>query len=182
MKRSRKNVFQRIFIIGIGFSSFLLPATVFAHCPLCTAGAGLITLGAYWLGVNGLTIGVFLGAFAVAMGLWIARIIKKKYLIYQDAILGVFSWITTILPLKMLLSDYTSIYINWRGPYGSLLNRTYPINLFLVGSFTGGILIFLTPRLSRFITEYRGITLPYQGVLLTLALLGIISIITQFIL
>lgn len=163
--------------------SFLLfPAAALAHCPLCTAGAGLVALGAYWLGVNGLTIGVLLGAFAVALGLWIARLIKKKYIPHQDSAIGVVSWLTTLLPLKMLLSDYTSVYINWSGSYGSLLNRTYPINLFLVGGVIGGILIYLTPFISRVITEKRGQAVPYQGVILTFALLIVTSLITQFIL
>ena len=106
-------------VAGVSISGLLFPAVALAHCPLCTAGAGLAAIGAYWLGVNGLTVGVLLGAFAMALGLWVARLIKKKYLPQQDNAIGVFSWLTTIIPLKMLLSDYTSIYINWSGSYGS---------------------------------------------------------------
>lgn len=167
---------------GISISTLLFPAAALAHCPLCTAGAGLVAIGAYWLGVNGLTIGLLLGAFAVALGLWIARLIKKKYVPQQDNLIGIFSWLTTLLPLKMLLSDYTSIYINWSGSYGSLLNRTYPINLFLVGGIIGAVVIYSAPFLSRTITERRGKMMPYQGVAMTLALLIVMSLITQFVL
>ena len=169
-------------VAGVSISGLLFPAVALAHCPLCTAGAGLAAIGAYWLGVNGLTVGVLLGAFAMALGLWVARLIKKKYLPQQDNAIGVFSWLTTIIPLKMLLSYYTSIYINWSGSYGSLFNRTYPVNLFLVGGVIGGLLIYLAPSLSHMLTERRGKTVPYQGMIITFSLLILISLITQFIL
>jgi len=169
-------------IVVVGISGLLFPTVALAHCPLCTAGAGLAALGAYWLGVNGLTVGVLLGAFAAALGLWIARLIKKKYIPQQDNVIGVFSWLTTILPLQMLLSDYTSIYINWSGSYGSLFNRTYPVNLFLIGGVVGGIVVYIAPSLSRAISEYRGRTIPYQGIIATFSFLILISLITQFIL
>ena len=172
----------KLVIIATGMGGLIFPTVALAHCPLCTAGAGIVALSAYWLGVNGLTIGVLLGAFAVALGLWIARLLKKKYIPQQNNVIGVFSWLTTILPLKMLLSDYTSIYINWGGSYGSLFNRTYPINLFLVGGVIGGLLIYIAPSLSRFTTERRGKTVPYQGMIITFTLLILVSLITQFVL
>lgn len=172
----------RLLFGGIGLGGLLFPAAALAHCPLCTAGAGLVAVGAYWLGVNGLTIGALLGAFATALGLWIARLIKKKYIPQQDNAVGAFSWLTTLLPLKMLLSDYTSIYINWGGSYGSVFNRTYPINLFLVGGVIGAIIVFAAPTLSRAITERRGETIPFQGIIITFTLLLATSLITQFLL
>lgn len=172
----------QLIIIATSTVSLALPTAALAHCPLCTAGAGIVALSAYWLGVNGLTIGVLLGAFAMALGLWIARLVKKKYIRQQDTAIGIFSWLTTLLPLKMLLSDYTSIYINWGGSYGSLFNRTYPINLFLVGGVIGGIIIYVAPSASRMATERRGKTIPYQGMIITFTLLILVSLITQFVL
>lgn len=172
----------RLFVGGISLSALLAPAAASAHCPLCTAGAGLAALGAYWLGVNGLTVGVLLGAFAVALGFWVARLVKKKYIPRQDAVIAAFSWLTTLLPLKTLLSDYTSIYVNWSGTYGSWLNRTYPINRFLLGGVIGGAVIYAAPAISRAITARRGQTAPYQGIIVTFGLLLLISLITQFIL
>ena len=169
-------------LLAVVGAALFSPLPALAHCPLCTAGAGLVAIGAYWLGVNGLTIGVLLGAFAFALGLWIGRLIKKKYIPEQDNAIGVFSLLTTILPLQMLFSDYTSIYINWFGGYGSIFNRTYPINLFLVGGLIGAFLIYIAPALSKSIAARRGKLIPYQGVILTLALLVLISLITQFLL
>ena len=167
-------------VLGTLFFSYPLAAR--AHCPLCTAGAGLVAIGAYWAGVNGLTIGLWLGAFAMALGLWIARLVKRKYFRFQYMAIWAFSWATTLPPLKMLLSDYTSIYINWGGDYGSLFNRTYPINLFLIGGVLGAVIIHVSPSLSKLISAYRGRTLPYQGIVITFILLLFVSLITQFIL
>ena len=106
---------------------------------------------------------------------------KKKYIPYQDELIGVFSWLTTLLPLKMLMSDYTSVYINWGGEYGSIFNRTYPVNLFLVGGFIGGLILYVSPGLSRVVTKYRGKKIDFQGIIVTFSLLVLISLITQFI-
>lgn len=165
---------------GASLAGVLMPAVALAHCPLCTAGAGLVALGAYWLGVNGLAIGVLLGGFALALGLWLGRLIKKKYLPQQDNLIGAFSWLTTLIPLRGLLADYTSVYLNWSGAYGSLFNRTYPINLFLVGGLIGGAVIYLAPPLSRALSARRGKTIPYQGIMITIALLLMVSLISQF--
>lgn len=170
------------FLAGlISLAALTAPAVASAHCPLCTAGVGLAALGAYKLGVSGLTIGLLIGAFAVALGLWLGRMITKKYVPEQNNIIAVFSWLTTVLPLQMLLSDYTSIFINWNGPYGSWLNRTYLINLFLVGAVLGAIIIYLAPRLSRFMASRRGRTVPFQTMIITFALLLAASLIAQFI-
>lgn len=176
----RKIKWLPFFIGVISIIAISLPVTALAHCPLCTVGVGLAALGAYWLGINGLTVGLLIGAFAAALGLWLGRLITKKYLPGQDNAIAVFSWLTTVLPLQTLLSDYTSIFINWSGPYGSWLNRTYLINLFLVGAVLGASLVYLSPRLSRFIARQRGTTFPFQTMIITFALLLLASLITQF--
>lgn len=64
-----------IFLLAIALFSVTaaaLPRATFAHCPLCTIGAGAAAVGAAWLGVSYMVIGVFLGAFGLAIGLWTA--------------------------------------------------------------------------------------------------------------
>ena len=177
----KKTAWSRLFLGGIILAALAFPSAALAHCPLCTAGAGLAALGAYWLGINGLTVGLLIGAFAVALGLWLGRMIAKKYLPGQNNLIAVFSWLTTVLPLQTLLSDYTSIFINWSGSYGSWLNRTYLINLFLVGGIIGAILVYLAPRFSRFLSCRRGKTIPFQSMIITFALLLVASLITQLV-
>lgn len=170
------------FFIGItSMIAFASPGAALAHCPLCTAGVGLAALSAYKLGVSGLTVGLLIGAFAVALGLWLAKMVTKKYLPGQNNAIAILSWLTTVLPLQMLLSDYTSIFINWSGSYGSWLNRTYLVNLFLVGAVLGALLVYLAPRLSQFIAQRRGKTFPFQTMTITFVLLLLVSLITQFV-
>ncbi|MDP2708863.1 MAG: hypothetical protein Q8O93_02330 [bacterium] len=177
----KKTIWPRLLFGGFSLIALASPAAALAHCPLCTAGAGLVALGAYKLGVSGLTVGLLIGAFAVALGLWLGKIITKKYLPGQNNIITVFSWLTTVLPLQTLLSDYTSIYISWSGDYGSWLNRTYPINLFLVGGILGAIIVYQASPLSKFIAKRRGKNMPFQTMAVTFALLLLASLITQFI-
>lgn len=155
-----------------------------AHCPLCTIGAAVAAGGAAYLGVHTAVIGVFIGAFAVSTGWWIGRLIKRQYIPYQIPALIIFSFLATILPLLSLFSsanDVTGWYVSMAGDYGSLLNRTYIINLFLVGSLLGGLVVSVTPWLSKKISEARnGKMIPYQGIILTLSLLLLVGFVLQF--
>jgi hypothetical protein len=154
--------------VGLAVFSLFVSAPAHAHCPLCTAGAGVAALGAAKLGMGPMSIGIFLGAFAVAIGLWFARFLKKQYLPKQRALLAVLSFATTIFPLQVVLADNTSLYLSFWGEYG----KTFVINLFLVGAILGGVLILLSPYLSRKLALARGGEIyPFQGMTITLALL-----------
>lgn len=155
-------------LTGLLTLQLLLPATAYAHCPLCTAGAGVVALGAAKLGVGPISVGIFLGAFAVALGLWVARLLKKQYVPKQKQVLAIFSFATTILPLQTVLADYTSVYVPFWGEYG----KTLLINTFLIGGIIGGVLILLSPYLSRKLALARGGAMyPFQGMVITLLLL-----------
>lgn len=165
---------------------FILPLflikNVQAHCPLCTIGAATAAGGAAYLGVNNAIIGIFIGAFAVSMGFWISRLIKKQYIPFQSFLIILSSFLTTVIPLLPIVKSIYPVYISLAGSYGSLLNRTYIINLFLLGSVLGALTVSITPWLSNKITNYRhGRILPYQGVLLTLILLLITSVVIEVI-
>ena len=150
----------------------------FAHCPLCTAGAGIVAFGAVELGMGPMSVGIFLGAFAVALGLWIARFIKKQYIPRQKAVLVIFSFATTIFPLQHVLADYTSLYLSFWGEFG----KTLLIDLFVVGGMMGGLLMLSTPYLSGRLTLARGGDMyPFQGVVITLVLLVSAAVIVELV-
>lgn len=166
------------------FFSLALVKSAYAHCPLCTVGAAAAAGGAAWLGVSKIVIGVFIGAFAVSIGWWVSNLIKKQYVPFQRPLIILFSFVTTIFPLlgmEVMRSNYP-LLVSFFGDYGSLLNRTYILNLFLIGSVIGGFIVSLTPWLSRKITIIRdGKMIPYQGILLTFALLIVSSAIIEVI-
>lgn len=155
---------------------------VHAHCPLCTAGAAAAAGGAAWLGVSHSVIGVFIGAFAISTGWWVSRMIKKQFIPFQHWILLIVSFALTVIPILTLFADNPyPIYISWGGDYGTIFNRTYLLNLFLIGSIIGGFIVAIAPWLSERMTALRnGKMLPYQGLTITFALLFLISLVLQF--
>lgn len=176
--------YKTITISGIlvGALAFV-PKLASAHCPLCTIGAGFLAVFAASIGVSPAVIGVFIGAFALALGLWIARMIKKKIIIYQDALLALVIFLTTVIPIMPFVQQDKSFYIAIMGEYGTLLHNTYMVNLFLAGSIIGAILLFISPHVSSKLSNVRnGQTWPYQGLGITFGLLIVAALIFQFLL
>ena len=154
----------------------------FAHCPLCTGGAGAAAALAALLGFKLGAIAVFMGSFAVAVSLWLPKKIKKKYFKHQDLALFWVAYLSTLAPMYPLLrGDYVSRYVAWSGDYGSLLNRTYILDLFFVGTIAGSLIVYFSPRLSAYISKQRGGKIVrFQGIILTFLLLIVVSVIMQF--
>src|SRR3989338_8723108 len=165
-----KRAFAKAALIPLSFAAFA-PA-VSAHCPLCTAGIALAAGGAVYMGVNKAVIGIFVGAFAISTGWWVARLIKKKLFRFQDTAIIFLSFLLTVLPLYPLLDQVTGFPIYWFGDYGSIFNKTYLIHISLVTSIIGGLIILLAPWLSKRISSLRGDKVfPFQGIVLSILLL-----------
>ncbi|MBT3865779.1 hypothetical protein HOF78_01605 [Candidatus Woesearchaeota archaeon] len=168
---------------GLLLAFLALPKAVSAHCPLCTIGAGAAAAGAAYLGVSGFIIGLFIGAAGLALGLWTSKLIKKKYIPFQSAIIALIIFLSITIPVLPLIQSYSSIYISWFGDYGSLLNKTYLINLFLIGSIFGALILSATPYLSKKLTKLRsGKFIPFQGIILTFSILVVVALLSEVIL
>ncbi len=163
------------------FLSILLAGFVSAHCPLCTAGAGAAAVGAAWFGVDKAIIGLFIGAFAMSMGMWFSRIIKKQYINNQKTLIIGLVFLATLLPLLPVFSSIQGFYLGISGEYGSWLNRTYAINASLLTSLIGGIIVFISPSLNNLIKKIIGNSMPFQGIILTFSFLLIAALIIQFV-
>ncbi len=160
------------------FISVLIPRATMAHCPLCTAGAGALALIAASLGVPGLIVATFVGGFALAMGMWIARMIKKKYFPGQDQAVTLATYLLTIIPLWPVLVDYKALYIPALGI--DKYAETIPVNIYLVGSLLGGLILFGSPYLSKWVSKTAGKQLfPFQGIVITLILLGLLPLLVD---
>ncbi|MEK7529152.1 MAG: hypothetical protein AAB592_05280 [Patescibacteria group bacterium] len=167
--------------ITLGINAILVRVAA-AHCPLCTIGAGTAALAASWLGVSSFSIGIFIGAFGLATGLWIGGLLKKKINLfrYQTPIIGIVSLILTVLPLRELFYDNSSIYLSLFGDYGTWLNRTYYVDKFIVGSIVGAVILWIAPYLSKKLSVIRnGRIFPYQGIILSFLLLFIFSVLFE---
>lgn len=155
---------------------------VSAHCPLCTAGAAAAAGGAVWLGVSKIVVALFIGAFAMSMGLWFSNIVKKRYIKLQKTLIVLIVFLSTVLPLIPIFSITQPLFISLWGNYGSLFNRTYLINLSLLSNVFGGLIVFASPHISNSITKLRkGKMLPFQGVVITLLILIVIGVVIQLV-
>jgi len=170
-------------LLSVPLVLLLLPAAVRAHCPLCTLGAGAMVIGAQYYGVHDAVLGVLIGAFAVATGWWASRWrwLKKERIPYQKWVIVIAAFLLTIIPIKPMFTAIAPLYISLAGGYGTLLNRTYIINWYLFGSLIGGVIVAFTPLLSKIITKLRHKALPFQGILLTLTLVGLAAGIIQWV-
>lgn len=171
---------KKLLLYLILLLSWFFPASVFAHCPLCTVGAAAAGGIAYWLGVSVPVIGIFLGASSLSLGWWVAKGIKRKFFPLQTEIITAGFFASVIIPLLPLFTEYTSVYVALSGAYGSWLHRVYLINLFLLGSLLGAIIAFISPTVSKLVTKVRqGRFIPYQGIAVMFALLGIASLVAE---
>ena len=169
----KKNSLTLIF----GALLIFLIENVSAHCPLCTIGAGAAAAGAVWLGISKVVVGLFIGGFAMSMGLWMSRIVKKKYFKFQAPLIVIGVFLLTFVPLIPIFTVVGPLYLFFIGEYGN----TYAVNYSLFSGLFGGLIVFSSPILSKKIAKKRnGKIIPFQGVLLTLTFLVIAGIILHF--
>ena len=172
---------KKVLFYFVAILALVVPKTASAHCPLCVAGAGALAVLAASLGVSSVVVGILIGAFALALGLWLAPLVNKQYIPYQKQILTLLIFVGTIVPIMPLIRDYGPLYISLGGEYGTLWHNTYTVDLFLFGSVVGVVLMLVAPLVSRLLTKLWSKQIPYQGVTITLFLLVIASVIAQIV-
>lgn len=173
-----KNIAKALQIL-LSVNLFLWPGTVLAHCPLCTAGAGILAVIAASIGISTIVIGLFIGAFSLALGIWLSRSIRKKYIKHQGIIVTTIIFAGTILPIMPLIREYRPLYISIVGEYGTLLHNTYILNLYLLGAIMGAFLLLISPYLSKNLTKLTGKKIPFQNMIITFSLLIIFGLVLQ---
>ena len=157
--------------ISIFLSQILFAVRAYAHCPLCTIGAGAAAMGASYLGVKDAATGVFIGAFAIALGFWTNKLVKKNYIKYQKELVILAIFILTIVPISQIIKSYIPLYINWGGGYGTIFHQTYILNSMVFGSLIGAIIMVFSPWLGRKIKEKFHIAIPFQTMIIIFLLL-----------
>ncbi|MDP2628309.1 MAG: hypothetical protein Q8P15_00230 [Nanoarchaeota archaeon] len=167
---------KKIFLLV--FPIFLFE-NISAHCPLCTVGAGAAAAGAVWLGISKVVVALFIGAFAMSMGMWFARVIEKRkiFIPFQNFIIIVGVFLLTVLPLIPIIKSLGPLYIPFIGEYGV----TYALDYSLVSSLFGGLIVFFSPKINKKIKDKTGKSISYQGIFITFSLLIIASLLIQFV-
>ena len=170
---------KKIFLIP-SFMLLLLE-NIMAHCPLCTGAAVAGAVGAKYYGFDVTLVGLFMGAFAISLGLWFNRK-ARVYFRFQKTILVIVLFLLTIIPAIPFIKDSIYFPLFMYGDYGSILNRIYSVNKFLLGSIIGSIITLFAYYLHNNIKIRHGkVLFPYQGVVLTIFLLLMASIPIYFI-
>src|SRR3972149_3382924 len=102
---------KKFFILPL--LAVFLTKFISAHCPLCTIGAGAVGVGAIWLGVSKVVVALFVGAFAMSMGMWFSKIPKKRYVPFQKTLIVALIFLTTVLPLLPLFTAIGPLYLSF---------------------------------------------------------------------
>lgn len=160
--RMRKLIFPLIFALSLFLA---LPSAVSAHCPLCVVGAGAGLSLSRVLGIDDSITGVWMAAFLGAMSLWISNSLKKKYIPFQELIIYIVIFATTII------SFYRFGLINeHNGLIGNLPKLTF-------GMITGGILFYAVDKGNALIKKTRGkVLFFYQPIIFSIAAMLFLSI------
>ncbi|MDP2925122.1 MAG: hypothetical protein Q8N99_01995 [Nanoarchaeota archaeon] len=169
-------------ILSLVFASIIsliiLSQSVLAHCPLCTAAAGVGIGVARLLGVDDSIVGLFLGALIVSMGLWFNNWLKKKdvKIPFQGFLIVFASFLLTIIPLY-LIGIIRNFEIVRSLPELSMLGLgVFGIDKLLFGTLVGIIVIGSSFSLSDYIKKKNGkVLFPYQGISFMLMTLLILS-------
>jgi len=157
---------------------FLVPTLAQAHCPLCTAGAGILAVVAASLGVPVIIITTLLGGFALAMGLWFAKIIKKKFIPYQYHIIAWLVYFATVIPLWPILKEYKIFYMPFIG-FDKYANKV-PVDLYIAGVILGAIILLVSPFISKKLSVAVGKQIiPFQGVFITFLLMILVPLLVN---
>lgn len=164
------------YIIAILSIVAFFPKTALAHCPLCVAATGGLALLAASFGVSSAVVGIVSGSFALAMGQWFARLIAFKRLPYQDWLVALLIYLTTVLPLMPLAKEYKPFFIPFIGEYGT----TFAIHLFLIGAILGALIILVSPFLSRSFTRVTGKHVLFQQIITASLLIVLASLIVEY--
>jgi hypothetical protein len=167
-----------LFALAPIFTLIILSQSVLAHCPLCTAAAGVGIGAARWLGVDDSIVGLFLGAFIVSMGLWFNNILKKRKvnIPFQGFLIVFASFLLTIIPLY-LAGIINNLEIVKSLPELSILGLgVFGIDKLLFGTLVGVIFVGLSFSFSDYIKKRNGkVLFHYQGILFMIVTLFILS-------
>ncbi len=151
------------------FASLSVIPIVHAHCPLCTAAVGTGLIFTRYYGVDDSVVGIWIGAFAISTGLWIGKVLEKRYgnkIPMQKHVIAGLSLVLTIV----------SFY------FGGLLgaqNSILGIDRLLFGTVAGSITSYAGLGLSTKIKQMNKgkVAFPYQTILTVIMFLVLTNII-----
>ncbi len=155
---------KKIILTIFGINSLLF-GSVRAHCPLCTAATGAAVAVTRFYGVPDSVVGLWIGAFAVSMVLWLNRILKRQYVPFQGELLTIAAILTTVVPFY-----FAGLF--------NISSTIFGIDKLLFGILLGGFLTWLMPVVSRQIKAVNNkVLFPRQTLILSIVVLIVTSVV-----
>lgn len=143
---------------------FFSPNPVFAHCPLCVAGAGAGLSISRFLGIDDSITGIWFAAFLGATALWGANSLKKKIVPLQDTFIYILTFVATIWSFYQfnLVNEHAGLIMG--------------IPKIVFGMVTGGVLFYLVDVANHLIRKVRGkVLFSYQPIIFSLGAMLVLS-------
>lgn len=155
---------KAIFTLAFFLSLFSYSNLVSAHCPLCTAAAGVAVAAARYYGVNDLIVGTFIGGFIISTAFWFNRVLRKKnkgkdFIPLQLAIMILLSFVTTFI------SFYTGGIVS--------LSKLFGVDRIFLGMLLGSVISLFAYGFNGFIRRTHGDKnyIPFQVIIITFSFL-----------
>ncbi|OGM60002.1 hypothetical protein A2892_03845 [Candidatus Woesebacteria bacterium RIFCSPLOWO2_01_FULL_39_10b] len=147
---------------------FISVTPIYAHCPLCVAGAGVGLTFSRLLGINDSITGVWIGAFIGALAFWFQRILGAKNKLFFKPSTGVFLY--TLFLLATIWSFYKFDLVARHGEIFGFHKLTF-------GMVVGSIVYCLVDLLNTYIKRKSGKSFfPYQSIVFSLSSIVLTSV------
>jgi len=166
IKKTFVFVVSLILLFTIHYSLFTRP--VYAHCPLCVAGAAAGITLTRWVGVDDSITGVWIGALLGATAFWLSNSLGRKNRIFFNRHIGLFVYI--LIFASTLWSFYKFNLI-------IRMDNIFGYDKLTFGMILGSVIFYLVDVLNIFIKKKNGKRLfPYQSMVFSLGSMIITSI------
>ena len=151
----------------VGLFYFVTAKVVYAHCPLCVAGAAVGITLTRWVGVDDLITGIWIGGLLGSLSFWFSRILGQKNSIYFSRLMVIFVYILVFI---LTLWSFFKFNLIIR------MDKILGYDKLTFGMFLGNVVFYLVDVLNSVIKMKNGKSLfPYQSIVFSLGSMIIMS-------
>lgn len=147
----------------------ILATNVYAHCPLCVAGAAAGITLTRWIGVDDSITGVWMGAFLGAISFWTYSAVNRKKQIPFGK------------PLIYLSIFGLTLWSFYKFQLVIRMSQIFGLDKLTFGILAGGTLFYLIDETDNFIIKrYGKVFFPYQRIVVSLGSILILSLFVYY--
>ncbi|MEK7470863.1 MAG: hypothetical protein AAB622_02605 [Patescibacteria group bacterium] len=130
---------KKLFTFLLVPSAYLLmPKVVFAHCPLCVAGAAVGVTLTRWIGIDDSITGVWIAALLGSMSFWFST-----WLLIKSETLRKWKYRIALKPIIYVLIFASTLWSFYKFQLIIRMSQLFGLDKLTFGMITGGILFYL---------------------------------------